>query len=236
MAKLYGTADSTLVAAAFKHGASNIPMDLNSVYKQREQNVKDFATGIGEMFDKIYADDKATNDLLTDVSAKSLDIMETGGPVNEFDLNLHHDTVNGFKDRMKAITDQYGMGKGGDLERSKLRNDMNTYLANAQKEEELYVNMVKLSANNVLLGEAGDQRKELFAKIVEDQNNGTNNVKKEIIKGQKYYTLPGTDVKMTMQEISDGLHAKDTKFIGDMNKKLIDIVTKPKVCYLIGLK
>ena len=221
--KLFGTADRTLVSAAFKHGASNIPMNLGSVYKQREENVKNFATEINKVFDKIYADDKATNDLLADVTAKSLNIMETGGPVNDFDFKLHHSTVNGFKDRLKSITSEYGMGKGGDLERSKLRNDMNTYLANAQKEEELYTNMVTLSSNNLLLGEVGDQRKELLAKIVEDQNNGTNNVKREIIKGQKYYTLPGTNVKMTMQEISDGLYKKDMGLVSDFEKIFFDV-------------
>ena len=114
--KLFGTADSTLVAAAFKHGASNIPMDLSGFYKQREQNVKDFATGINEMFDKIYADDKATNDLLTDVSAKSLNLMESGGTVNEYALTAHNSVINDYKEKLKSITSEYGMGKGGDLE------------------------------------------------------------------------------------------------------------------------
>lgn len=221
--KLFGAADSTLVRAAFMHGASNIPKDLSAVYKQREQNVKDFATGINEVFEKIYADDKATNDLLGEVASKSLQIMETGGPVNDADFAMHHDVVNGYKQRYKDITSQYGMGRRGDLERSRLRNDMNTYLANSQKENELYTNMVTLSSNNLLLGEAGDQRKELLAKIIEDQNNNTNNVKKEVIKGQKYYTLPGTNVKMTMQEISDGLHRKDMGLVGQFSKDFVDI-------------
>ena len=36
MASLAGKADSTLVAAAFREGMSNVPLDLGDVYKQRE--------------------------------------------------------------------------------------------------------------------------------------------------------------------------------------------------------
>lgn len=220
MAKLFGTADSTLVAAAFKHGASNIPMDLRSVYKQREKNVKDFATGIGEMFDKIYADDKATNDLLTDISAKSLQIMETGGPVNEYVLSGHNDIINDYKDRLKKIKAEYGMGKGGDLERSKLRSEMNTYLSTMKRDEGLLTTLKQNSANNVLLSDVGDNKKELLALIIEDENNGTFKTKPEYIKGEMHYTLPGTNVKMTMQEISEGFSVKNPKLLGNINKKL----------------
>ena len=46
MAKLYGTADPTLVKMAYAESMANVPLDLSSVYKQREQNIKDFATGV----------------------------------------------------------------------------------------------------------------------------------------------------------------------------------------------
>jgi len=172
--KLFGTADSTLVAAAFKHGASNIPKDLDSVYKQREQNVKDFATGINEVFDKIYADDKATSDLLADVSDKSLKLMETGGVVNEYELTRHNGIINGYKQRLKDITAEYGMGRDGDLERSLLRSEMNTYLASSQKDQETLTELTKAAKNNVLLSDVGDNKKELLTLMIQDENNGTN--------------------------------------------------------------
>ena len=167
MAKLYGTADSTLVSAAFKHGASNIPLDLSRVYKQRERNITDFATGITEMFDKIYADDKATMDLLADNADKALTIMETGGMANEYYLGMHNDIVNEYKGRLKSIP----KGRKGDLERSKLRSEMNRYLANIQSSEEMFNGMVVNSANSTLLGDLGDNKAELFNMIVEDYNN-----------------------------------------------------------------
>lgn len=218
--KLFGTADATLVRAAFQHGASNIPMDLKGVYKQREQNVKDFATGINEMFDKIYADNKATNDLLTDVSTKSLNLMESGGVVNEYALTAHNSVINGYKDKLKSITSEYGMGKGGDLERSKLRSEMNTYLANIEKNGNILTELKKSSANNVLLSDVGDQKKELLTMIIEDENNGTSKTKPEYINGDIYYSLPGTDIKMTMQELAEGFSAKNPKLLSNINKIL----------------
>ena len=220
--KLFGTADSTLVAAAFKHGASNIPMDLKGVYKQREQNVKDFATGINEMFDKIYADNKATNDLLTDVSTKSLNLMESGGVVNEYALTAHNGIINDYKDKLKSITSDYGMGKGGDLERSKLRSEMNTYLANIEKNGALLTEMTKNSANGVLLSDIGDNKNELLTMIISDQNNGTSKTKPEYINGDIYYSLPGTDKKMTMQELAEGFSVENPKLLSKVNTILIN--------------
>lgn len=226
--KLFGTADSTLVAAAFKHGASNIPMDLGDVYKQRETNVKDFATGINEVFDKIYADDKATNDLLADVSDKSLKLMETGGVVNEHELTQHNGIINDYKQRLKDITAEYGMGKGGDLERSKLRSEMNTYLASSEKDGATLVELTKAAKNNVLLSDVGDNKKELLTLIIQDENNGTNLTKPEYIKGEKYYSLPGTDVKMTMTELAEGFSIKDPKLLSNINKKLTNFLAQGK--------
>ena len=226
--KLFGTADATLVRASFMHGASNIPKDLGAVYKQREANVKDFATGINEVFDKIYADDKATNDLLADVSDKSLKLMETGGVVNEYELTQHNNIINDYKQRLKDITREYGMGKGGDLERSKLRSEMNTYLANSQKDGETLTELTKAAKNNVLLSDVGDNKKELLTLIIQDENNGTNLTKPEYIKGEKYYSLPGTDMKMTMTELAEGFSIRDPKLLSNINKKLTNFVAKGK--------
>lgn len=227
--KLFGTADPTLVRAAFMHGASNIPKDLSAVYKQREQNVKDFATGINEVFDKIYADDKATGDLLADVSAKSLKLMEAGGVVNDYRLTKHSDVINGYKQRLKDITSEYGMGKGGDLERSKLRSEMNTYLSTSQKDGETLTELTKAANNNVLLSDVGDNKKELLTLIIQDENNGTSVTKPEYIKGETYYSLPGTDVKMTMSELAEGFSIRNPGLLSNINKKLTNFVSKGKV-------
>ena len=230
MAKLYGTADPTLVSAAFKHGASNVPLDLSSVYKQREKNITDFATGITEMFDKIYADDKATMDLLADNADKALTIMESGGMANEYYLGMHNDIVNEYKGRLKGIP----KGRKGDLERSKLRSEMNRYLANIQSSEKMFNGMVANGANSTLLGDLGDNKAELFNMIVEDHNNGTSETQPKYVDGEIVYTLPGrmdkdgNPITMSMREINAGLSAYDPKHVGNIHAKLNQFIVRGK--------
>ena len=118
MTKLYGQADAVLVSAAFREGQSNVALDLSDVYTKREQTMKEFATNVQGLFDKIYADDKKTWDLLADNAQKSLDILENGGgETSDYDLDMHQDVVNNYKTRLREINSQYGKGKGGDGER-----------------------------------------------------------------------------------------------------------------------
>ena len=158
MTKLYGTADATLVSAAFRHGVSNIPHDMSNIYKQREANFATFATGIKNVFDKVYADDRKTWDLLADNAQKSLDLLESGGEVNDYYLDMHQDVVEGFKTRLKATPD----GKKGERDRSKLRAEMNKYLSTIQSNETLELEMTKNAANSSLMSTLGDDKKKLF--------------------------------------------------------------------------
>ena len=157
MAKLYGTADPTLAAAAFRHGESMVPGDMKDIYQQRADNVKSFGEGIKKMFDGVYADNKNTMDLLNDNASKALDIMEAGEVPNDHAIEMHSGVVGDYKDRLKAINAEYGMGKGGDLERSKLRSEMNRYLSNIENSESIYQNIVKNAANSRLLNDLGDE-------------------------------------------------------------------------------
>ena len=52
--KLYGTADSSLVAAAFKHGESMKPYDVSDINKLRIENMEIFSAGVKTIFDKLY--------------------------------------------------------------------------------------------------------------------------------------------------------------------------------------
>ena len=56
---LFGRADSTLVAAAFKEGQSRVGADLGDVYKKREESLKTLGTGIQTAFDNIFAEQEA---------------------------------------------------------------------------------------------------------------------------------------------------------------------------------
>ena len=227
MAKLYGTADATLVSAAFKEGMSNVPLDLSGVYSKREETFKDFTTGITEMFDKIYADDKETWDLLADNAQETLDILESGGNNSEYMMNLNQDVVEDYKTRLKDINSKYGKGKGGDRERSKLRAEMNKYKATMGSSEEMFMAMVGNAANSSLMSSLGDDKKKLFNAILEDYNNGTSNTKPEYIDGELVYSTQGKDgeVKLSMREISKGMTAHDPAYLATTQKTLLDFQT-----------
>jgi hypothetical protein len=224
MAKLYGTADPTLVSAAFRHGQSMVPSDTRAIEEWKLKNFEEFTTGVSEAFDKVYADNKKTMDLLTDSADKALTVMETGGMANDYNLGMHNDVVNGFKERLKGIP----KGRKGDLDRSKLRSEMNNYLSNIQGGEEMFIGMTQNAANSRLLTDLGDDRAKLFKAILDDHNNGTSLTKPKYEKGDIVYTLPGTNVKMTMRDINEGLSTYDPKYLTGINKMLTDFKAEGK--------
>ena len=226
--KLYGTADSSLVAAAFKHGDSMKPYDVSDINKLRIENMEIFSAGVKTIFDKLYADNKNTMNLISDNAEKALDIMEAGGAPNDWSLEMHSGVVSDYKERLKAINAEYGMGKGGDLERSKLRAEMNRYMSNIQNSSEMFRHMTMNAANSRLLNDLGSEKTKLYNMILEDHNNGTSLTKPTYENGDLVYTLPGTDVKMTMREISEGMSAHDPKYLAGIQKQLTDFQAQGK--------
>ena len=211
---LFGRADATLVSAALKEGMSDMPLDMRSVYQQREKNLADFTKGITEAFDKIYADHKDTKELLTEVSQTARDNWEAGGNVNPYMLEQHNKIVNDFDTEFKSIP----QGKKGDLERSKLRNKMNKYLSLSQGNSETLQKLIFLGADNSILTRQSGEEQKLLVAMINDYNNGTALTKPEYVDGDFVYTLPGTNVKMTMSELN--------RRIGEVNPQLKNDIQK----------
>jgi len=139
MSSLFGKADTSLVAASFKLGEAGVPQDMSKIYEAQAENFDNFIEGIDKVFDSIYADYNTTNDLIADQGKKVLDVLETGNTPNEEALSQHETYVQGFKDRLKQINTDFGKGKKGNLERSKLRAEVNRYANSIKDENEMFV-------------------------------------------------------------------------------------------------
>ena len=224
MAKLYGTADTTLVSAAFRHGQSMVPGDTKAIEEWKVKNFELFATGVSEAFSKLYADNKETMDLLNDNATKALEIMEAGGMPNDWGVEMHNDVVNTYKGRLKDIP----KGKEGDIERSKLRSEMNRYLSNIQGGEDIFQNIISNAANSRLLNDLGDDKANLFNLILEDHNNGTSITKPSYENGEIVYSVPGSDIKLSMKEIQKGMSTHDPKYLSGIQAKLTSFQAKGK--------
>ena len=170
MAKLYGTADPTLVKMAYAESMANISKDLSSVYKQRAKNVKDFATAVSKLYDSVYQENTDLDNFITETSQTISDDLNTKGGINwEFQNIAHENAVKDvFKEELKAIGP---LGKENAAKRSELNRKVNEYLNTMNAQQESFTAILNSASNNSLLSDIGGDKKELFAAIIDDIKN-----------------------------------------------------------------
>ena len=216
---LFGRADATLVGAALKESVANLPADLTAVYAKREQNLKEFSKGIQEAFNIYYADYNNTSEALKNSSQAVLNNLETGGVLNPYLLEQNNAIVNGFKQRLRSIP----AGRKGDLERSKLRHEMNVYAQRNAANQVIFQNLAENTANGSILddfGPQGSEKRKLLNLMMEDYNNGTSKTQRQYINGDFVYSLPGSNIKMTMKDLQNSLSVYDSNILADIQKDL----------------
>ena len=216
---LFGRADATLVSAAFKEAEANLPEDLTAVYEKREQNLEDFSKGIQEAFDIYYADYNNTSELLKTNSQAVLDNLESGGVLNPYLLEQNNAIVNGFKQRLRSIP----AGRKGDLERSKLRHEMNVYAQKSVSNELAFQTLAENINSGTILddyGPQGAEKRKLLNLMMEDYNNGTFKTNRTYEKGDYFYSLPGSNLKMNMREVLNSFSVYDANILAAVQKDL----------------
>jgi len=201
MATLFGKADPSLVAAAFKEGQSRVPLDLSGVYKQREQNIADFTKGVQDIFKALDAEDKEWRDKNKANFDIANDSWILSPEMNTHMLGINDAVVRGFKERQKEDL--------SDLEKAELEAEINKYANLSQKNDEILGSIIQLGANNSILATPGSDEQKLIGLIVEDYNNNTSVTKAAYDKGDIVFSLPDSDVKMTLSELSRKLGKKD---------------------------
>ena len=218
MAKLYGTADPTLVKMAYAESMANVPLDLSSVYKQREQNIKDFATGVSSIMDSIYKD---YNDSIDNATTKGQDVDDIltmeGGIFNDAWILENDNAVKGLKDRLKQLDPR----KGGDEERAAIGRELQKYKNTMASSQEIFSNLLANSANGSLLGDLKDNGElELWNTILGDIKNNTNNSNAKYENGEMTFSLG--DKKMTMSDLNKALTANDPAYSANFQKNHIN--------------
>tara|TARA_R110001592_G_C13092308_1_gene743507 strand:+ start:45 stop:1532 length:1488 start_codon:yes stop_codon:yes gene_type:complete len=218
MAKLYGTADATIVNAAFRYGRSNVAKDMEKVYAQRTAISREFATDISKAYDKLYEEHNLDLDKSVDLAGVTRDKLTAGTFSNDHMLDMNEDIVQDFRKQFDALDKKDNKG------RARLMAKINNYHQNMQNSGEMFQSMVSNSANNKLLSDLSSDERKLFNLIMEDGVNNTSVTKgtydNEI--NDITYTLPGTDVTMTMGEINKRMTAHNPEFLAAPQKIFTD--------------
>ena len=242
---LFGRADSTLVAAAFKEGQSRIGADLGEIYEKREESLKTFGEGIKAAFDNIFAEREA------DEKEMQTDIKQFN-PNNPFDAmqSAHIDTVNWQKNELKKINETYKKGTPEYQKAiSKFHASKAAYAKNVQAWSAITDDINDKGANNQIFGyDAGSPLQKLLNAIIKDANNNTaiTNPMNDPDRNDIVFTLPGSDqemiddpknpgtkiknpnykkggVKMTLSELYKNLHTRDNTAPVAVSTALIDM-------------
>jgi len=224
---VYGAADSTLVNMSYRAAMANVPLDQTALFAQREQNLKDFTGAVSKLFEPMWADHKATEKTMKDLAQQTEEILLEGGNTNDYELDLHNNTVYGFKDELDAIANDRTLDtRGKERARQKLEMKMGKYKNQITEEKVVFEEMVNYSSLGQVYHTPGSVEATTWNAILDDYNNGTNNVKRTVENGERFYNFNGN--KMSLKDIKKGLSKHDPEFQASFQKKVNEYVSQLK--------
>ena len=143
--------------------------------------------------------------------------------MNDFQLDLHNDTVHGFKTELDAIKFDNTLDvEGKKRARQKLELKMNRYKNQITEQKAAFEEIVNFSANGLVYTDPGSAESKTWNAILGDYNNGTNNAKQTVENGEIFYTFEGN--KMSLKDIKKGLSRHDPEFQNRFQKRINEIV------------
>ena len=224
---VYGAADSTLVNMSYKAAMANVPLDQTAIFAQREENLKQFTSAVSKLFEPMWADHKATEKTMKDLAQQTEEILLEGGNTNDYSLDLHQNTVYGFKDELDAIArDRTLDARGKERARQKLEMKMNKYKNQMTESKVLFEEMVNYSSLGQVYHTPGSPEANTWNAILDDYNNGTNNATQSVENGEIFYSFEGN--KMSLKDIKKGLSKHDPEFQASFQKKINEYVAQLK--------
>ena len=206
---LLGKADSTLAQMSLAQARANVPSDLSEVYKLEADTVDMFTQGVETYFDTLYQDhNKLKDELIESVKTVTANLSAGTMPDDE-GINLYTDHLTGLKERLKGIP----KGKQGDVERAKIRAELNRLQNSTKAMEDVQEDvMTRIESSDFIPGAVPKEDLQILKAI----SNG--NAKREIVNGNLVYSIPGTDTKITHNDLNELLVSNNPELNGKVNE------------------
>jgi len=217
MASLLGKADSTLAGMSLKQAMADVMPDYSDIYKQKaegfEENLTAFQKTVGDYFDNLNADNNALADELKEAVSTTMANMSMGETPDEAGMELFNNELNRLRQRLKNTPP----GKKGELDRAKIRAEMERLKNSTDGMSETLIDLgVRVENGDFIPNATGNENMQIL-KAINDRT-----AKREIINGDLVYSIPGSDRKITQQDLKKMLVSNDPK----VNKAVHDVTVK----------
>lgn len=224
MAKLLGKADSTITAAALKAGMADVMPDYSELYKQKAENLKEnyetFQTTIENFFDGLTAETSALGDELKEAVTTTMADLSTGSTPDEQGIELFDSYFNELKQKLKTTK----VGKEGEVERAKIRAEMNRVKNSTSGMAETLIDLgVRIENGDFNANAMGKDRLDVL-KAINDKT-----AKREIVNGNLVYSMPGSDKKITQDDLRKILVSNDPEVSKAVNNVTVGALTTGKI-------
>jgi len=217
MASLLGKADSTLAGMSLKQAMADVMPDYSDIYKQKaegfEENLTAFRKTVGDYFDNLNADNNALADELKEAVSTTMANMSMGEVPDEAGMELFNTELNKLRQRLNNTPPT----KKGELERSKIRAEMERLKNSTDGMSDTLIDLgVRVENGDFIPNATGNKNMEILKAI------NARTAKREIINGDLVYSIPGSDKKITQQDLRKMLVSNDPK----VNKAVHDVTVK----------
>jgi len=205
MAKsLLGKADSTLAAMSLKESMADVMPDYSDIYKQKAKGFKEnltvFQKTVGDYFDNLNADNNALADELKEAVSTTMADLSMGETPDEAGMELFNTELNKLRQRLKNTPP----GKKGELDRAKITAEMERLKSSTDGMSNTLIDLgVRIENGDFIPNATGNENMQILKAI----NDRTAN--RQVVNGDLVYSIPGSDKKITQQDLRKMLVSND---------------------------
>tara|TARA_R100001163_G_C5061890_1_gene198832 strand:- start:200 stop:1948 length:1749 start_codon:yes stop_codon:yes gene_type:complete len=205
MAKsLLGKADSTLAAMSLKESMADVMPDYSDIYKAEAEGFKEnltaFQKTVGDYFDNLNADNNALADELKEAVSTTMADLSMGETPDEAGMELFNTELNKLRQRLNNTPP----GKNGELDRAKITAEMERLKSSTDGMSNTLIDLgVRIENGDFIPNATGNENMQILKAI----NDRTAN--RQIVNGDLVYSIPGSDKKITQQDLRKMLVSND---------------------------